>query len=99
VFSTEESVQYRGSWAVRGKAGDLQPFWRDKLLLSLYRSCQHRPTALSDAGGLTDTIIKKAQGQIRNSVITSSELAQTVQVALNRFDRAASTHYQAFHRR
>lgn len=99
VFTTEESVQYGGSWLVQGGPGDLQPFSRDKLLLSLYRSCQHRLTALADAGGLTDTIIKKAPAQVTDGVITRRLLAQTAQVALNRFDKAASVHYQAFHRR
>ncbi len=84
---------------VQGGPGDLQPFSRDKLLLSLYRSCQHRLTALADAGGLTDTIIKKAPAQVTDGVITRRLLAQTAQVALNRFDKAASVHYQAFHRR
>ena len=97
VFSTEEGVDYRGSWVVQGKSGAVQPFSRDKLFLSLHNSCQHRKTALKDAAGLTDTVINKLLTQIKDGTIYSSAISQTAQVALNRFDKAASTHYQAFH--
>lgn len=96
IFSTHEVVQYEQVWLVRtGKA--LTPFNRDKLLLSIYRSCQHRSDALSDASGLAETIITKLRGQTAAATLNSQVIAQTVQVALNRFDTAASTHYKAFH--
>jgi transcriptional repressor NrdR len=98
VFSTEESVQYGGSWTVRASPGGLEPFSRDKLFLSLYRSCGHRPTALSDAAGLTDTVIRRLLPRLEGGILTNRAIVQTAQVALNRFDRAASTHYQAFHK-
>jgi transcriptional regulator NrdR family protein len=98
VFTTEESVNYAGSWRVRYPNGSLEAFQRDKLLLSLHRSCQHRKTALSDAQGLTDTVIKKLLTQINDGIINSTVIAQTTQVALNRFDNAASVHYAAFHK-
>jgi hypothetical protein len=31
-------------------------------------------------------------------VVSTHNIAQVAQVALNRFDKAASTHYQAFHK-
>jgi transcriptional regulator NrdR family protein len=84
-------------WRVRGITGSLQPFSRDKLLLSLFVSCQHRKTALEDAAGLTETIIAKLGEHAKDAVIGYRDIAQVAQVALNRFDKAASTHYQAFH--
>lgn len=97
VFTTEEAVVYQGSWMVHDPADVVQPFSRDKLFLSLYESCQHRSTALSDAAGLTDTVIKKIGSQIKDGMISKRSLVQTALVALNRFDKAASVHYQAFH--
>jgi transcriptional regulator NrdR family protein len=97
MFTTEEQTQHGGVWRVRGKSGVLEPFSRDKLFLSLYRSCQHRLDALGDAGGLTATIMQKLAGRITDGVVERVDIVQTVQVALNRFDRAASVHYQAFH--
>ena len=81
----------------RGKR--LEPFSRDKLFLSLYKSCGHRQTALNDARGLTETAIGKLRAHITNGSLESSDITLVVQVALNRFDKAASVHYRAFHRR
>jgi len=97
VFTTEESINYAGSWRVRYPNGSLAAFQRDKLLLSLHRSCQHRKAALSDAQGLTDTVIKKLLTQISDGVVDRAVVLQISQVALNRFDNAASVHYAAFH--
>lgn len=99
VFSTEEAASYGASWAVRSSSGALRPFSRDKLLLSLYTSCKHRRTALDDASGLTDTVTRKLAGTVQGGVIESQTIITTVQVALNRFDKAASSHYAAFHTR
>jgi transcriptional regulator NrdR family protein len=73
------------------------PFSRDKLFLSLYRSLQHRKTAVDDAAALTETVIKKVSASVTDGVIKASAVTAAAQVALNRFDKAASIHYQAFH--
>jgi transcriptional repressor NrdR len=98
VFTTTETTQYDAAWVVRGKAGTLlQPFSRDKLFLSLYESCRHRQTAEGDASALTETVMKKLSAQVVDGVIDSRTVARIAQVALNRFDKAASVHYQVFH--
>ena len=98
IFSSREVAQYELVWLVRSNKA-LQPFNRDKLLLSVYASCQHRPSALSDASALTETVINKLLFNATAGVLEAAAIAQTVQVALNRFDKAASVHYQAFHRK
>jgi transcriptional regulator NrdR family protein len=97
VFTTEESASYGGSWAVLSPSGALAPFSRDKLLLSLHRSLQHRPSAVQDASALADTAIKKLSSVIKDGQLESQHITHAVQVALNRFDKAASVHYAAFH--
>lgn len=97
VFTTEESASYGGSWAVLSPSGALSPFSRDKLLLSIHKSLGHRPEALRDAIGLTDTVIHKLSGVVRGGRLESRSVRDTVQVALNRFDKAASAHYEVFH--
>lgn len=99
VFTSEESAQYGAAWLVRRPTGALEPFSRDKLLISLHKSLGHRPTALGDASGLADTVIKKLLADARtDGTIEAAHIAQIVLVALNRFDKAAASHYQAFHR-
>lgn len=98
IFSTLEVADYSALWAVKAPSGPLKPFGRDKLLLSLHSSLQHRPKSLDDAAGLADTVIAKLRSQATNGVLTTKQISQTVQVALNRFDKAASVHYQAIHK-
>ncbi|HVA11002.1 MAG TPA: hypothetical protein VNG32_02430 [Candidatus Dormibacteraeota bacterium] len=92
-----ETVQHELAWLVR-RGRHLEPFSRDKLFLSLYKSCEHRQTALSDARSLTETIINKLSARAIKGVLNSSDIALVAQVALNRFDKAASVHYLAFHK-
>lgn len=99
VFSTTETAQYSTSWVVRDKDGQICPFERDKLFMSLYQSCQHRPAALTDAAALADTIIGKLHMYVKQGVIERQVIAKVSQVSLNRFDKAGSVHYQAFHRK
>jgi transcriptional repressor NrdR len=97
IFTTEETVHYETTWLIRGKSGEYTPFLPHKLVISLHRSLQHRPTSLSDAASLSQTTIKKLHGRFSNGSIDSAVIAQVAQVALNRFDVAASVHYQAHH--
>ncbi|HVX57498.1 MAG TPA: hypothetical protein VHA37_07240 [Candidatus Saccharimonadales bacterium] len=98
VFSTTEGAQLELAWQVR-RGKRLEPFSRDKLFLSLYRSCEHRKTALSDAEGLCETVLRRLSAQLAGGVIDASDIVEVAQVALNRFDKAASVHYGAYHRR
>lgn len=76
---------------------DLQPFDRDRLFVSLHASLQHRPSAISDARGLCETITAHITGSAQNGRIDSRTIAQTALNTLQRFDAAAATHYAAFH--
>lgn len=98
IFSTIETADYSAVWSVKQASEPLSPFNRDKLLLSIYKSLEHRDKSLEDAAGLTDTVINKLSSLAVNGILTPKQIAQTVQVALNRFDKAASVHYQANHK-
>ena len=97
IFTTEESALYSASWRVQDSKGRLKPFSRDKLLLSLYNSCGHRSTALNDASGLSDTVIKRLLAQTDNGLLNKKTIAEVSLVVLNRFDKSASVHYLANH--
>jgi len=97
ICSTQELVQLDKAWRVQRAEGAAEPFSRDKLLLSLYTSCQHRPDALKDAAGLADTVIQKLRTGSPAGLLNSTTIAHTTTVVLSRFDTVAATHYQAFH--
>ncbi|HVW22934.1 MAG TPA: hypothetical protein VHB51_00375 [Candidatus Saccharimonadales bacterium] len=97
VFTTVEAADFAGVWAVRDKKDHLEPFSRDKLFLSLHRSLEHRKTALSDAGGLCDTLIGRLRPAVEAGVLETRAIRQHVLVALQRFDKVAAVHFAAFH--
>lgn len=97
VFSTAEHVDYEKTWVVQYLDGQLSPFLRDKLFTSIFKSCQHRPTALDDAIGLTDTVIAAVHKDIRDGSLTSRDLATATLAVLKRFDQPAAISYRAFH--
>lgn len=97
VFTTIETADYASQWLIRGTREPLSPFLRDRLFISLLASLQHRKTALSDASALTDTVIQKLRTEMKDGTTDTTTISRLVQVALNRFDKPASVHYQAMH--
>ncbi|HEX7368474.1 MAG TPA: hypothetical protein VF261_02360 [Candidatus Saccharimonadales bacterium] len=97
VFTTTEQARYEAAWRVTSPSGGLVPFNRDKLLLSLHKSLEHRSSSLGDAAALTDTVIAKLRGQSHNGIIEAAIIAQTAFAALERFDKPAAVSYRAFH--
>ncbi len=99
TFTSQETVYYALAWVVHAH-GDLKPFSRDKLFLSLYVACEHRKTALSDAQGLTETVINKLPKHIMkdtDGTLFYDDIARLAHVALTRFDRAAAIRYYSLH--
>jgi hypothetical protein len=65
--------------------------------MSIYDSLKHRKSALNDATGLTDTVISQLYPLMSDAVIEKTAITEVTGVILHRFDKAAATHYQAFH--
>ncbi|HVC36748.1 MAG TPA: hypothetical protein VNE40_04905 [Candidatus Dormibacteraeota bacterium] len=97
IFTSHESANYNALLQVKATNGQLQAFSRDKLFLSLYNSLQHRPEALDEAAGLSDTVIGRIARSAEEPIINVTTISHVVCVALLRFDRIAANHYQAFH--
>lgn len=96
VFTSTEAVDLSGNIRV-AKQKRLEPFRRDKLLLSIHDSLKHRKTATDDATGLTDTIIARLYPLMTDSVIQTVDITVITTETLKRFDKVAATHYAAFH--
>lgn len=98
IYTTEEAVRYDSAFRLRRPSGALEPFSRDKLLLSLYGSLAHRKTAIDDAGALCTTIISQAlRSTAQAAVIELATLREITASCLARYDAAAATHYRAYH--
>jgi transcriptional regulator NrdR family protein len=99
VFTSTEALDLSQALTVEHEPqnGELQPFDRDRLFISLYESLRHRPSSSLDARGLADTvtahIIKtNVRGRIQARTIRDVALD-----TLQHFDKAAASHYAAFH--
>lgn len=98
IVSTVESIDLDSSVLFQ-QDNKQAPFIKEHLLLSIYESCRHRPTAVTDAIGLTNTVIAACMRKsAKPGIISRDTLVQTTWQTLDRFDHAASTHYSAFHR-
>lgn len=75
------------------------PFNRDKLYLSIYSSCKHRPNAITDASALTETALSKLIKSQKSSqgLVLRDNLVKIVSETLKQFDDVAYVHYGAFH--
>ena len=96
VITTSEVPELAASIMVQNKTG-LEPFSRDKFFLSIHESCKHRKTALSDAQALTETVISQVLPNLADGIVPAEILRRTASQVLGNFDRAAQTHYSAFH--
>lgn len=97
IVTTQEIVRYDSAHLVRS-GSDLEPFSRDTLLISIYKSLAHRKAADSDAAALCDSVIaslrKEAGGE---TIIERSTLITHTRSCLERFDALAGAHYAAYH--
>jgi transcriptional regulator NrdR family protein len=102
VFTSVESIDLTKAIVVskdgqHGAKATLSPFERDKLFISIYESLRHRPMASQDARGLCDTVVAHI---IKNASQASIDRRTIISLTMNtlaNFDKAAASHYAAFH--
>lgn len=99
IFSTLEHIVYENTFVIQDKMLRLMPFQREKLFISVYESCKHRPQAITDASALTDTVIGKLQKHqgVDMGVLSRDIIIKTTREVLNKFDNSAFVYYSAFH--
>ncbi len=96
TFTTREEIDLTGSITVKSQK-QLEAFQRDKLFMSIFDSLRHRKTALEDATALTDTIISRLYPFMKDVIIDRTHIIEVTLQSLRQFDKAAATHYEAFH--
>lgn len=97
IFTSVEKPELAGAVVIKRQNGRLEGFEREKLLISVYESCRHRKTAVSDATALTETIIGRLQTHITDAAVGRDDIVGVTSEVLKRFDRAAQVQYLAFH--
>lgn len=95
IFTTRETPDLYESLRVNNSQKALQPFSRDKVMLSVYLSILHRKTALDDSTALIGTILPRVVAHSNRGVIDSKEIFEITLGVLTNFDKAGATYYQA----
>ncbi len=98
IFTSIEKPYYPTSIVISSNRSTVLPFLPEKLFLSVYECLKHRQNPIEDAKHICDTITRKMiSSSVDDNEIKNTELRNLVNVTLNRFDRTAAIHYQAFH--
>jgi transcriptional repressor NrdR len=97
IFTTHESFDPTTSLLVQYPKTDPVPLSRDRLFLSIYNSCRHRPDALREAGHLTTTVLSLLLDQHKDAAVPVERIVTTATTVLERFDPTAATVYKAYH--
>lgn len=98
VFSTIEAPELAGALRFESLSGKLSPFETSKLFVSIYESLKHRKQPALDAEALVQTIVQKLLLS-DGATISRNQVIEAAIAVLNNFDKAASTAYQAFHKK
>lgn len=99
MFTSVEQVAYDMSFGFKDAESHIMPFQRDILFLSLYDACKHRQNAATEAGDLTDTVIRKLMnGYVHEGLVERAELIRLCTETLSAFDSAGQVYYAAYHR-
>lgn len=97
IFTSYETADLSSALAVADDTGRLSPFMKERLFLSVYKSCQHRKSAITDAKALTDTAVSQILHHAVGGLITPKHIATTCLAILQKFDTAAAVQYEAYH--
>ena len=82
----------------RTRTGELVPFIKENLYVSIYESCRHRARAVEDAIALTDTVLSRIRHKDTDvAVIPVDALTDAAPRVLLAFDPSASTYYKAYY--
>lgn len=99
-FTSVELPDYNSIWRVLKKTHDglLEPFNRNKLYISIYKSLGHRSRALDEAEEICNTVINGISKQVKDGLITENQLKELTKQCLGNFDLAALAYYCAYYK-
>lgn len=98
IFTTHELTDLTSTIMVRyDTTSKLTPFSRDKLFVSIYEACRHRPNATDEATDLTDTIVTKVLARAKKGMLDNGSIREVAAAVLRRFDKNSATIFEAYH--
>lgn len=97
MFTSVEQSDLQSSFSYKTAMGALEPFQREKLLISVYEACKHLKRPETTALSLTDTIVSELCTQSGDPIVPRRRLVTVTTEVLTRFNKPAAVYYTAFH--
>ena len=97
IATSIEQYDLSSTLVVKKRSGASESFSRDKLLISIAKSTDHRQHANQAASELTTTIIYLLKKKhIPFNTISSQDISQMANLVLKRYDAASAVRYLSF---
>jgi transcriptional repressor NrdR len=97
TFTSHEAADLTQTLRVR-KPGDVtEPFYRDKLFVSILKVCDTLPDPYEAAGALCDTALQTITKHVGDGVLDSGEIARSTARILKRFEPLVALRYASLH--
>ncbi len=97
IVTTTEAYSLEDALRVEKKNGSYEPFKKDKLFLSVYRSVDHINNPVDVASGLTATVLRHMlKSKPLLASIPSGDIAKHTSAVLKRYNAAAAVRYLSF---
>jgi transcriptional repressor NrdR len=96
IFTTKESTDLEQAVRVLKRNGKLEPFYRDKLFLSIYKACEHLKAPVSLATALSNTVLRRVLKDNSNTIVSSDKIALISAKVIKRYDAAAGVRYLSY---
>lgn len=93
-WTTREATDESSAYMVKDKSGNLEPFKRSRIFISIYEACRHRKEPLEDSEALTDTVITRLK-DTQNAIWSSKRIIDEVERVLKAYDPTAASVYLA----
>lgn len=99
IFTTSEQPVLETTLLVTRTqtGGKATAFNRDKLFITIYESCRHRPNSVQDAAYVTDAVIGHILGSQTDGAIDRDDIVRITNKTLKRLDAVAAIMYAAYH--
>jgi transcriptional repressor NrdR len=97
VATTFEQYDLSTALIVKKRSGRLQAFQRDKLLLSIAKSLEHRNNSSQAASELTNVVISDLlKKKPVETIISTIDISHVASLVLKRYDAASAIKYLSF---
>lgn len=97
IATTYERYELSTALLVKKRSGTLQAFQRDKLLLSIAKSLEHRQNPSQTASELTEIVIADfLRRKPVQPIILTTDISHATSLVLKRYDAASAIKYLSF---